>query len=96
MKRLFLITLVFASVSFAPMTYAESATYLITRGVGRVISSAGQIPIAMYEDTKRYFPFGIITGIFRGSARMVIGTVAGAIDVARGAAPFAKYAVLLI
>ena len=68
---------------------------LILRGVTKVVGATFQIPAAMLQDsTQVMFPFGILTGAVRGSFRSVAGLLSGALDIAKGGGPYAKYALL--
>jgi hypothetical protein len=67
------------------------------RGAGKILSSMFAIPSAMLQDSRRVlFPFGLVTGAVRGTVQTVTGVVSGTVDVARGAAPYAKYAALAL
>ena len=82
-------------LGFSEPAYANPG--LILRGVAKTIFSAFQIPASMMQDSTRVmFPFGLITGAVRGSVKTVVGTMSGAVDLARGGAPYAKYAAFLI
>ncbi|OQA58158.1 MAG: hypothetical protein BWY42_00120 [Candidatus Omnitrophica bacterium ADurb.Bin277] len=68
-----------------------------SRGVGRILGSAMAIPAAVIQDSQRVmFPFGIVTGVIRGTVGMIGGIIGGTCDVARGSAPYAKYAALAL
>ena len=65
------------------------------RGASKIFGSLFAIPKAMLQDSGRVlFPFGLVTGAVRGTAQTVGGVVSGVVDVARGGAPYAKYAAL--
>lgn len=69
---------------------------LIARGLGRTLSAVFSLPASMMADSVRGgFPLGLIMGTVRGTMQAITGTVVGAIDMARGAAPYAKYLVFL-
>ena len=89
---LFLSLLLFICVTPSP-AHADSVG-LIMRGVARTLFSAFEIPKSMLEGSTQAFPLGIVAGTLIGSVKMVAGTLMGAADIARGAAPYAKYAVL--
>ena len=73
---------------------ASNGDYLV-RGTARTMMSTMEIPRTMVEDSRYVpFPFGLVTGALRGAFRTVLGIVGGAADLARGAAPYAKYAIL--
>lgn len=92
--------ILFASIFFIaggplPAARADSVDYLV-RGIGKTVTSVFYIPADMIRDTGRVmFPFGLLTGAVRGTARTVGGLLSGAVDIARGAAPYAKYLVFL-
>lgn len=66
-----------------------------SRGAGKMISGVFAVPQCMLQDSTRVmFPFGLVTGAIRGVAKTVGNVVSGAVDMARGASPYAKYAVL--
>ncbi|MFH1800273.1 MAG: hypothetical protein ABH891_05460 [Candidatus Omnitrophota bacterium] len=68
-----------------------------TRGVGKIVGSVFAIPKAMFQDSGRImFPLGLVTGAVRGTVQTVTGVVGGVVDVARGSAPYAKYAALAL
>ena len=67
------------------------------RGAGKIVGGMFAIPKAMLQDSGRVmFPFGLVTGAIRGTVQTVTGVVSGTVDVARGAAPYAKYAALAL
>lgn len=67
------------------------------RGAGKIVGGVFAIPKAMLQDSGRVmFPFGLITGAVRGTFQTVTGVVGGVVDVARGGAPYAKYAALAL
>lgn len=67
------------------------------RGAGKIFGSMFAIPKAMLQDSRRvFFPFGLVTGAVRGTVQTVTGVIGGTVDVARGGAPYAKYAALAL
>jgi len=98
-KTFFVFLLVFGAFLAPPPLSAsdgENIAYA-TRGAGKIFSSMFAIPKAMLQDTGRVlFPFGLVTGAIRGSVQTVTGVVGGVADVARGGAPYAKYAALAL
>ncbi len=66
----------------------------ITQGVARTLFSVFDLPKDMITGATNSFPLGLITGTITGTMKMVTGTVLGVADIARGAAPYAKYAAL--
>ena len=93
-KSLFLLAFLLCLFFFrTSLVYADSVG-LILRGLIRTVTAAVEIPRSMLEDSAHLmFPLGIVTGAIKGAVRTVAGTVLGAADMARGAAPYAKYAV---
>ncbi|OGW78791.1 MAG: hypothetical protein A2Z83_01010 [Omnitrophica bacterium GWA2_52_8] len=76
---------------------AYAGTERITRGVARTLMAPFEIPGAMVRHSRNViFPLGIVTGAVEGAFKTVIGVVGGAVDIAVGAAPLAKYAVFFI
>lgn len=100
-KRLTLLLILAAlvGISLSPSAYAGTGQDIthIARGAGKIIGSAFAIPKAMLQDSTRVlFPFGLLTGAVRGTVQTVTGIVGGTLDVARGSAPYAKYAALAL
>lgn len=93
--RILFILILLGSVSFKP-AYASNNIALITRGVARTLFSAFQIPATMMSNAGNAFPIGLVTGAVSGTMKTVVGTVMGAADIARGAAPYAKYAIFAL
>lgn len=83
-----------AAVFLAPST-AHANPGLIFRGLAKTIYAVAQVPASMIQGSTQSFPLGIVTGAVAGTMKMTVGTVMGAVDMARGAAPYAKYAVFL-
>ncbi|MDD5226960.1 MAG: hypothetical protein PHV97_07260 [Candidatus Omnitrophica bacterium] len=82
------------SLGYAEM--GEDISYA-ARGAGKIVGGMFAIPKAMLQDSGRVlFPFGLVTGAIRGTVQTVTGVVGGAVDVARGGAPYAKYAALAL
>lgn len=71
----------------------ENVAYA-ARGMSKIVGSVFAIPKAMLQGAGRSFPFGLVTGAIQGSFQTVTGVVSGTADVARGSAPYAKYAVV--
>ncbi len=90
-----LVAVLFLSVvPIAGADTGEDVAYA-SRGVSRILGSVFAIPKAMLQDSGRVmFPFGIVTGAVRGTVQTVAGVIGGTADVARGAAPYAKYAAI--
>ena len=86
--------LLMPSLGYAAM--GEDISYA-ARGTGKIVGGVFAIPKAMMQDSGRIlFPFGIVTGAIRGTVQTVTGVVGGVVDVARGGAPYAKYAALAL
>lgn len=102
MKKLktFLVVLLAVSVLLTPsLSYAEMGEDIsyAARGTGKIVGGMFAIPRAMLQDSGRVmFPFGLVTGAIRGTFQTVTGVVGGVADVARGGAPYAKYAALAL
>ena len=94
LRNLFLLSLLTALIFTAPRPAYADSVGLIIRGVARTLVSAFEIPKSMMEGSTQAFPLGLVAGTVAGSMKMVAGTLMGAVDIARGAAPYAKYAVL--
>lgn len=93
--RIFLLLIVLAGMAAPRPAYADNLA-LITRGVARTLFSAFQIPKEILANGGRAFPLGLIAGTMNGALKTVVGTVMGAGDIARGAAPYAKYAIFAL
>ena len=99
-QKIFLVLPLVLGMLFAPVSlYAgdgENLAYA-TRGASKIFGSMFAIPKAMLQDSGRVmFPFGLVTGAVRGTVQTVTGVIVGAADVARGSAPYAKYAALAL
>ena len=98
-KTFWILLLVFGVLFTSFPVYAqvgEDVAYA-SRGAGRILGGVFAIPKAMLQDTGRVmFPFGLVTGAIRGTVQTVTGVVGGMADVARGGAPYAKYAALAV
>lgn len=91
-----LVTLVVA-LFMPPLARAGRNEAYISRGIQRTLFSTVEIPRTMIEHSKRMiFPVGLLTGAIAGTFRTLVGTAAGAADIARGAAPYAKYLVFFV
>jgi len=98
--KTFLVFLLVLGVLLAPSpSYAEVGEDIsyAARGAGKIVGGMFAIPKAMIQDSGRVlFPFGLVTGAIRGTFQTVTGVVGGVVDVARGGAPYAKYAALAL
>lgn len=91
---LFMLLLLLAS-PWAHAGDGENVSY-IARGAGRMVGGLFAIPKNMLQDSTRVmFPFGLVTGAARGTVQTVTGVLGGTVDVARGAAPYAKYLIFM-
>ena len=91
---LVIFVLPFFSVFSAP-AYASGAP-LIVQGVAKVLGSVIQLPFTMLKGSTQAFPLGIVGGAIGGTMKAVLGTVSGGMDIAKGSAPYAKYAALAL
>ncbi len=88
---LFSLFLIYASL---PPAYADMN--MVAKGAGRTLYSAFSIPREMIGNAGTAFPLGIVAGALDGGMKTVAGTVIGASEMARGAAPYAKYMLFFI
>ena len=98
-KTFLVLWLVLSALLTPSLGYAEMAEDIsyAARGAGKIVGGVFAIPKAMLQDSGRVlFPFGLITGAVRGTVQTVTGVVGGVVDVARGGAPYAKYAALAL
>ena len=77
-------------------TPVHAAVNQVLRGAGRTLFSVVEIPKSIVQQSTRSFPLGIVTGTVQGTYRAVAGTVSGVVDMAVGAAPYAKYLIFFI
>ncbi|MFA5159276.1 MAG: hypothetical protein WC484_02085 [Candidatus Omnitrophota bacterium] len=85
-----------ASRSVYASSVGEDVSYA-ARGASKIVGGVFAIPKAMLQDSGRVmFPFGLVTGAIRGTVQTVTGVVGGVADVARGSAPYAKYAAMAL
>ena len=84
-----------ANFAFTPVAYADSIG-LLFRGVAKTVGAVFQVPASMLAGSTQAFPLGLIGGAVGGSMKAVAGTISGAADIARGAAPYAKYMVFFM
>lgn len=76
--------------------YAQDNVGLIFQGIAKLIGTAFQVPATVIRSSFTGFPFGIIGGAINGSFQAVSGVLTGGMDIARGSAPYAKYAALAL
>ncbi|MBI3307450.1 MAG: hypothetical protein HYZ84_06580 [Candidatus Omnitrophica bacterium] len=72
--------------------YAQDNVGLIFRGIAKLLATVIRVPATIIQGSATSFPFGIVTGVIGGAFQAVTGAISGGADVARGAAPYAKYA----
>ena len=97
-KTLLGLLLVLTMILEPAFLYADTGEDIsyAARGASKLVGSVFAIPKAMFQESGRVmFPFGLVTGAIRGTFQTVAYTVSGAVDAARGAAPYAKYLFLL-
>lgn len=91
-----LILVLLLALATVPEGHADNIGSIV-KGTGRILISALQIPASILEDSGRVlFPFGIVTGTLKGAVKMLLGTLQGGLEIAQGAAPYAKYLVFFI
>ena len=69
---------------------------LVFHGLSQTLSSVFALPAQLMQGGAQAFPLGLVSGAISGSMQAVGGTLAGAINMARGAAPYAKYMIFLL
>lgn len=94
-RILALSALVLAALPVRPV-YAGGNPALIARGLARTLFSVLEIPGGMIANAPRAFPIGLVAGTIGGTMKAVAGTIQGAVEIARGGAPYAKYAALAL
>ena len=83
-------------LALAPYALAKPTDALLFRGVGKALVAVLSIPVGLATGAAQGgFPFGMIGGVVKGTANAVGGTLSSAFDLARGGAPYAKYAAFL-
>ena len=75
--------------------YADSMG-LIFRGAAKTVAAAFQIPAGMIQGSTQAFPLGLVAGAVTGTFKTIGGVLSGGLDMARGAAPYAKYMVFFM
>ena len=80
---------------FATQVHAGKNEAYIHRGAYRVLNAPFALPNGMVNGSRKApFPVGLMVGTVKGRVKMTSGLVFGALDIAIGAAPYAKYALL--
>lgn len=95
--RLFLKPPVFCLLimTFSTLAHAENPVRdvgIIAVGASKVVGGVLALPVEILKGSTQSFPLGILAGAVRGTFRTLGGVFGGAFDMARGAAPYAKYA----
>ena len=83
------------SLSFSSFAYAENPIRdagIVVGGASKVVGGVFALPVEILKGSTQSFPFGILAGAVKGTFRTLGGVFGGAFDIARGAAPYAKYA----
>ncbi len=96
LRTLFLGLSILLCLLYARPCFAADNIGLISRGLARTFFSVFEIPRDMVANSATAFPLGIVGGAVRGTMKAVVGTISGVGDIARGAAPYAKYAVFAL
>ena len=85
----------FLTIAVCAVARAEDplrdAGYVAT-GASQVVGGALALPVEILKGATQSFPFGILAGAMRGTVKTLGGVLGGAFNMARGAAPYAKYA----
>lgn len=92
--RAFFLLLALMMVLHAVPAFADVG--LIAQGLAKTLYAVAQLPANMIAGSAQSFPIGLVTGTVAGSMKMMAGTVMGAFDMARGAAPYAKYMIFAL
>ncbi len=85
-------------VLFCSQARAENPVRDVTTvayGASQVAGGVLALPVEMLKGAAQSFPFGILAGALRGTVKTFGGVLGGAFNIAKGAAPYAKYAALL-
>jgi hypothetical protein len=70
---------------------------LILHGLGKTLFSVVQLPTTMLQHAAcGAFPVSLVTGAVAGTYKTVAGTASGVMEMAVGAAPYAKYMVFFL
>lgn len=78
-------------------SYAENPVRdigYVANGTSQVVGGVFALPTEVLKGATQSFPFGIVTGAVKGTFKTLGGVFGGAFNIARGAAPYAKYAAL--
>ena len=96
MKKTPFILLILLGAGLITLPSAHADVALIAQGLAKTLYAVAQVPASMLAGSTHAFPFGLITGAVTGTVKMAAGTVMGAADMARGTAPYAKYAIFAL
>lgn len=81
--------------SISPAAQADPAT--IIQGASKTIGSVIQLPKAILQHAvSDPFPFGVVSGAVAGTYQTVADVLSGTVQMAVGAAPYAKYLIFFI
>lgn len=95
-KKCLIMPILLILFMFSSVSPAHASVNKLVYGTTKVVTSVFAIPMAMIEDSgKVMFPFGLLTGAVRGTMNTALGVTEGAINLAAGAAPYAKYLLLI-
>ena len=82
----------------SPSLYADDVQNInyVERGFSRILTAAFQLPIYLVQKTLNGPPLlGTVDGALTGTFYTISSVTGGAFDIARGAAPYAKYLIFL-
>lgn len=80
----------FCSLAHAENPIQDAGT--VAMGASQIVGGALALPVEILKGAGQSFPFGILAGAMRGTMRTLGGVFGGAFNIAKGAAPYAKYA----
>ncbi len=83
---------------FSLIAHAENPVQdvgTVAVGASQIVGGALALPVEILKGATQSFPFGILAGAMRGTMRTLGGVFGGAFNVAKGAAPYAKYAAFI-
>jgi len=81
----------------APSAHAKSTDVFLLRGLGKAVVAVLSIPVGVASGAAQGgFPFGMIGGVIKGTTTAVGTTISSVFDLARGGAPYAKYAAMAL
>jgi len=68
---------------------------IVAGGASKVIGGVFALPTEILKGGFQSFPFGLVTGTVKGTVKTLGGVLGGTLQMAKGAAPYAKYAVFV-